>query len=447
MIETLINLLGKDHTNKLTKSKIPFTAYNLCLRRRMTTRMKANCTKLVLVFTVLISLVSRVTVVAQPPNCEDVLQARLDCYDTDGPCDPLPVTPSAFGPPPDPVKGYVIQPLRENIYAIGDGAYWFMIALAPTRNRKTNTPYEVAIFDFPEGNFVIRDSSSGATIGSKITAAIDEVVFDMHGLLPENIDRVKMVYSHQHMDHIGAATIVYDHIVDLWDPRTLDVIAHAEVLEEFETRIAASYFSHRAPLPNVLVHDHDVEHFTIGLLFDFSLTPLRGHSDDKDLVVFFEKDGSDPAIMMFVDVVFPGWAPFYSFAISTDVFAFIDAHEFLLDNFDLGDDGIFVGGHLSRLGTREDIVVSSEFTQAIMDGALKGLQTVDINPIAGASGVFDPTNRNVGNSWLLFDLYFKQVVKVCVKEVVAEWGCKLGAVDIVINSHCLSAQSFWRVDY
>lgn len=155
-----------------------------------------------------------------------------------------------------------------------------------------------------------------------------------------------------------------------------------------------------------------------------------------------------PSILFFFPLsTAAGWAPFFSFAITTDIFKYLESHQILMEDFELGDNGIFIGGHLSKLGSAEDIQMSYDFAQSVMAGALKGLQTVDISPIVAASGVADPTSRNVGNSWLLFDEYFKEVVKVCAKEVVAEWGCKLGAVDVVVDSHCRSAQSYWRVDF
>jgi len=156
-------------------------------------------------------------------------------------------------------------------------------------------------------------------------------------------------------------------------------------------------------------------------------------------------DEANPAIMMFVDVVFPRWSPFFSFAITTDLAEFLAVHDTLL-GYDLGEYGIFVGGHLTRLGGVEDIEVSKNFTLAVLQGAAAGLQTVDIGPIAGASGVFDPSSTNLGNGWILFDEYFKAVVKVCSKMVVEEYGCKLAAVDVTVDSHCLIAQSFWRVE-
>lgn len=422
-----------------------------------------------------------------PITCEEALPARLDCFDTNGPCESLPLPATAFGPVPvDPTKGYFIQTLRQDsIYAISEGAYLMMAAVAPLPEcKKSSTSwkgkggrlrnlkkmmmkknskyysvdkkgdedceegYEVVIFDFPEGNFVVRDET-GQTVGSLITTALDEIVLDMLGLEISEITSVKMVYSHQHMDHVGGATIVHDHIVANWMPSRLDIIGPTEGAADFTKRIAANYFSFRAPVPNVLVSKDDgIVTFPIGALYEFSLEVIPGHTDAEDLAVFIAKDETtaEPAILMYIDVVYPGWAPFFSFALTTDLFHFIEAHDALL-HYDLGDDGIFVGGHLAKLGNRADIELSKDFTNAVMAGALLGLQTIDIGPIVAGSGIADPTSRNVGNSWLLFDLYFKEVVRVCAKAVTAEFGCQLGAVDVTIESHCRLAQSFWRIDY
>ena len=366
--------------------------------------------------------------VSQPISCEDALPARLECYDTDGPCEMLPIVPSAFGVQPDSSKGYSIQTLRQHqdsgIYAITEGAYWFMAAVAPRgkchgKSSSSSTSsssssnsghrylkssmmkmrpkqymhkhncveeYEVAIFDFPEGSFVQRDGT-GQVVGSLITAAMDEIVFEMHGLDSDKITSVKMVYSHQHMDHVGGATIVRDHIVHNWASRTLDIIGPTAVKEEFEHRIAAEFFSFRAPVPTVLVDsDEDEVKFSVGNEYEFTVTPFPGHTAEKDLAIFFEKDVNGPAILMHVDVVFPGWAPFFNFAITTDLFHFLEAHDMLLDHFDLGDDGIFVGGHLSKLGGRSDIETSKEFANAVIAGAIKGMQTTDFNAIVAAGG-------------------------------------------------------------
>ena len=238
-----------------------------------------------------------------PPACDDVLQERLDCYDTDGPCELLPIPASAFGVQPDPTVGYVMEELREGVYAIGEGSYWMMAAVAP---RKENSDeYDIAIFDFPEGSFVVRNET-GAVVGSLITNALDELVFNMYNLTIDQIDEVTMVYSHQHMDHIGAASIVYEHIVTNWEFDDVEIVGHVGVEEEFEERTEAGFYSFRAPVPTWTVED-DVEVLMVGRDLEFTLTPVTGHTSDKDLVIFLERDDDgSPAVMMYVDVIFPG---------------------------------------------------------------------------------------------------------------------------------------------
>jgi hypothetical protein len=64
-----------------------------------------------------------VSVSALRDKCEDVLQARIDCFETDGPCENLPVPDASFGPQVDPDKGYYIQTLREGAYAVTEGTW------------------------------------------------------------------------------------------------------------------------------------------------------------------------------------------------------------------------------------------------------------------------------------------------------------------------------------
>lgn len=388
------------------------------------------------------------------------IDLRVACYDTDGPCDNLPIPASAFGTPVDPQKGYFVHALRPGMYAVSEGGYIFLVVLSKVKTEKEKSGkegsgsdkkgndkgYEVAIFDFPEGSFVIRDDT-GAVTGSLVTNAIEDIVFNINNLTKSDIRKVQMVYTHGHFDHIGAATITHNHIKTNWDfVDEIDIIAHEGVLEEFEERIDANFFSGRAPLPTTLVRTGKKATRSVGDQFSYTLDPISGHSEKKDLAIFFEQNGDEPAVLMFVDVIFPKWAPFFSFAITTDLFDFLQVHKYLLNYYDLGESGIFIAGHFGVLGGKTDIETSLSFVEAVLDGAGEGLATVDLGPIGAESGVFDSDSNNFGNSMYLFDLYFQEVVRVCAKKVVAEFGCTLAAVDTVIDSHCRSAQSFLRVD-
>ena len=93
------------------------------------------------------------------------------------------------------------------------------------------------------------------------------------------------------------------------------------------------------------------------------------------------------------------------------------------------------------------IEISKNFTLAVLDGAAQGLGSVDFNGVYAASEVWNPDSNNLGNSYYLCGNYFAEINKVCAKHVLAEFGCKLDAVDTTIMSHCNEAQSFWRIDY
>lgn len=425
-------------------------------------------------------------------SCSDALQARLDCYDTPGPCDPLPIPSSTFASTfPLREDGLGFEKLRDGLYAVTEGTYWFMVAVSEPnkesngrlrglkgkksksnssdekRGKKTKEmkkskvkkekeasdelgediatdKYSIAVFDMPEGGFSIIDEM-GAVVGTRVAEAVDEIVFDMFNITPDDIGLVQMVYSHHHFDHVGSGTLFYNHIAETWMPDAIEIIAHQGVKEDFEKRIAANYFSFRAPVPTVEIEERTI--VTLGPDVEYVLAPVEGHSSDKDLVIFFEATDSDPAVMMYVDVVFPGWAPFFSFAITTDLFAYRNSHYELLQDFEFDNDGIFVGGHLNRLGSRQDIELSLNYTEKVIEGAGIALSTTPLDPIVIRTGIADPGSPNVGNTWLLFDEYFIQVSRTCAKIVVEEYGCVLAAVDMVTESACRVAQSFLRVDF
>lgn len=429
-----------------------------------------------------------VTAIPEQECIDSYLPDRLACYETDGPCDSLPIPDGSFPQITPNDRGYAIDIIRSTpttrVYYVTEFSYIFMVVLdipvegegGDTKRSLADTKkmgkkkmkggkksggsnkggskksikggsskkVTVAIIDFPDGNFPIRDET-GTIIGSLVTHAIDEIVFDIESFTIEDIGDVQMVLSHAHFDHIGAATITHDHIESSWGIPVSKVIAAASVEEGFHRLIDLGLFSYRSPMPNV--HIHEKTSVKIGESTEIYLEPVAGHSIElKDLIVFIEADAVNPPIMMFVDIVFPKWAPFFKFAITTDLAEYLAVHDTLLAH-PLGDDGIFIGGHLNQIGSKLDIEISKAYTEAVMDAALSALQTVDIGPIAGASGVFDPSNTaNYGNNWLLFDEYFAEVKKVCAKEVVAKYGCRLAAVDTTILSACDVAQSFWRIE-
>ncbi|MGH6915098.1 MAG: MBL fold metallo-hydrolase, partial [Geminicoccales bacterium] len=139
-------------------------------------------------------------------------------------------------------------------------------------------------------------------------------------------------------------------------------------------------------------------------------------------------------VLMLVDVVFPGWVPFQDLALAEDVPGFIAAHDQALDY----DFETFVGGHLTRLGTPEDVETQRAYIMDIQANAAEALQTVDLMAIAQETG-FE-------NQWLLFDTYLDAVAADCEEATLAEWGDRLGGAAVYTFGHCWQMMESLRVD-
>jgi hypothetical protein len=85
---------------------------------------------------------------------------------------------------------------------------------------------------------------------------------------------------------------------------------------------------------------------------------------------------------MLVDVIFPGWVPFRNLAVANDVHEFIKAHDTILAyDFD-----VMVCGHLTRVGTRDDVEAQREYIQNLRDASKSALATVKIEDVGARTG-------------------------------------------------------------
>ncbi len=129
-------------------------------------------------------------------------------------------------------------------------------------------------------------------------------------------------------------------------------------------------------------------------------------------------------VLMVVDVVFPGWSPFKDLAVSEDVPGYLAAHDQILEyDFD-----VYIGGHLGRYGTREDVETQREYFTDIVTNALTSLQTVDFAAIAAETGYANP--------WLLFNTYLDAVAQSCADLTIEKWVDVLAGVDLNSIGHC-----------
>lgn len=295
----------------------------------------------------------------------------------------FPIPDNAKGPQIDHSKGYLIEEIKDGLYWITDGAYQVMFL---------TTGEGVIVVDAPP--------SIGQNILNAITETTDEPI-------------THVVYSHTHNDHIGAAGIYPDDAI---------IIAHSETALQLEQRNDPN-----RPVPTITFEDKYMLNVGNQKLELQYLGPIH---EPGNIFIY----APNQKILMLVDVVFPGWVPFKDLAMAEDVPAFIAAHDKILEyDFDT-----FIGGHLTRLGTLEDIRIQQEYFQDIQTNAEIANQQVDFMAIGQKVG-FE-------NIWLVFQIYADKITQQCTDATVPNWIDKLGGADLFTYDHCWKISESQRID-
>jgi len=140
---------------------------------------------------------------------------------------------------------------------------------------------------------------------------------------------------------------------------------------------------------------------------------------------------------MLADIIFPRWVPIPYLAIPKDTAGFIKAHDIALNNYDFDT---LVGGHLTRLGTRNDVIVQKEFVSDLEKAAAQANQQVSFGEIAKQVGGGQP------NPWLIFSKYIDVVNENCVNSMLPKWENRLGGAQQFMSTHCFTMTESGRVD-
>jgi glyoxylase-like metal-dependent hydrolase (beta-lactamase superfamily II) len=224
-----------------------------------------------------------------------------------------------------------------------------------------------------------------------------------------------VVYSHSHADHIGAANIF---------PDNATYIAHADTAAQL--RIAND--SNR-PVPTVTFTDnYELNSGNQSLSLDYYGSNHEGGN------VFIYAPAQKT--LMLVDIVYPGWIVFDGLAGSENVTGFIRAHDIALNNYDFDK---FVGGHVTRLGTPQDIITQKEFVSELKAAAQTGLKNVNFSSVAQEVGGFS-------NPWLVTKTYFDTITGQCTDIMKDKWESRLGGVNVFLADNCNAMTRSLRVD-
>jgi glyoxylase-like metal-dependent hydrolase (beta-lactamase superfamily II) len=252
-------------------------------------------------------------------------------------------------------------------------------------------------------------------IGEYILAAIASVT-------DEPITHV--IYSHSHADHIASASLYPADAVYIAHEAVADAIANRNPdLPPFGAFLGGS------PVPAVTQTFSDTLTLEVGNQ-TLELAYLGPAHEEGNIFIY----APTQKVLMLVDVIFPGWVPFAYFALAEDIQSFYEAHEQALAY----DFETFIGGHLTRLGSRKDVEIQLEYVTDVRNAATEALQTVDFFAIAGEVGFED--------QWLLFDTYLDAVAQTCADAIIPNWVDRLGGATAFTYEHCWTAMESLRID-
>ena len=300
--------------------------------------------------------------------------------------DYAPIPPSALGPAVN-AQGYYVGRVQKNLYWVTDSTY--QAAFLTTNDG-------VVLFDAP------------ASIGHNLQRAIDEIA-SANGVSNKV---THIVYSHHHADHLGASSLFGGDVVR---------VGHVET-----KRLLARDNDPTRPVPDLTFATHR----TLRVGGERIELAWHGtnHTPDNIYVHFPDHD-----TLMLVDVNLPGWVPFANFNISEDVpgtiavpgkaLAYPWKH--------------FIGGHMGRLGTRDDMIVYQQYVTDIIDNVKKALVTVDPTPFFTKYG---------NNVWAAVKTYQDAQVNYAAAPVIQKYTGVLAAADVYAASTAFILLESIRLD-
>ncbi len=300
--------------------------------------------------------------------------------------DYAPIPRAALGPALNE-QGYYVGRVERNLYYVTDGTY--MSAFLTTSDG-------VVVLDAPP------------TLGNNIQRAIDEIAA-ANGVS----NKVEyLVYTHHHSDHVGAAS--------LFD-RKATRIGH----EETRKLLLRDDDPARPPNEETFQDTRTLE--IGGERIDLA---FHGPNHSPDNIVIHLPDHDT---LMLVDIVNPGWAPVYQSNLTEDVQGYIKAPDTALDY----SWKHFIGGHMGRLGTREDIALHQQYMADIAASSREALDTVDPTPYFVKYGE---------NTWAAVRGYLDAVAAAAATPVVEKYTGVLAAADVFTASTTFHVMQSLRLD-
>ncbi|HEY1394149.1 MAG TPA: MBL fold metallo-hydrolase, partial [Methylibium sp.] len=250
---------------------------------------------------------------------------------------------------------------------------------------------------FIVGNDGVIACDAPPTLGLSYPAAIAEVT---------PLPVTHLIYSHEHVDHIGASTVF---------PAGIEIIASqatARLLRERNDplrRLPTRTFQDRL---DVTISGQRLELAHRG----------ANHSVDNSFIY-----APRQKVLMFVDVIYPGWVPYKNLGVAVDIPGFVAAHrQALAYPFKT-----MVAGHVSRPGTRADVLIQMELLRDLADAARRAYESLSFadflaaNPPAAGQTAWDRHND-----------YEQLLVDKMANALLSAWSTRLQGAATYLRDNC-----------
>jgi len=300
--------------------------------------------------------------------------------------DYAPVPRSALGPALND-QGYHVGRVERNLYWVTDGVLQAAFL---------TTPDGVVLFDAPP------------SIGHNLQRAIDEVA------AANGVSNMvtHLVYSHHHADHASASSLFDKGVVR---------IGHQET-----RRLLLRDNDPARPAPEVTFQDR----YTLEVAGERVELAWHGpnHTPDNIFIHFPDHDA-----FMLVDIVNPGWAPVYLSNLTEDIPGYLQVPGTALSY----PWKHFIGGHLGRLGTRDDVRLHQQYMTDITASVRTTLPTLDPTPY------FQKYGENV---WAAFKGSLDEIARTAAAPVIEKYAGVLAAADVFTESTTFQVMQSIRLD-
>jgi glyoxylase-like metal-dependent hydrolase (beta-lactamase superfamily II) len=281
------------------------------------------------------------------------------------------------------LQGHVFLPLPEGARPVSEPADGY-------RLQRVGDHAYVVIAGFVQATFVV--TATGVVLIDAPPALADKLPIAIRSVTDKPVTHV--ILTHDHLDHIGAAPSF----------KGAKLIAHQATVD-----LLKIYPDPKRPLPQIVFTGERKRLDIGGVRFDL-IYPGANH-EQGNFIVHVPQD----RLVVMTDLVMPGWVPYRAWGNADHIPGILKAHDAVLAlDFDT-----YVGGHVYRTGTRQDVIDSREFWLDLWNWTGEAMGKVP----------FDATVAEPGHVWAAQKVWFDRIADQVTARLVGKWGKRLGGVD------------------